>query len=922
MIQQYLKQCEMYNLLEKRDNSLSQALTGVLLLIEPEVAKTLEYIKTLFPNFTEHGIQHSLRIINYIYSIMSDELKQNISDVEIFCFMMSAFFHDMGMTLTNVDDKDKQRANHHLYAAIPIKEFFGKYIQILPEKKRIEKCVIYVSEAHGKSIEELYADNDFRKIETIEGQSLRYGLLTILLRIGDLMDLEESRVCEFNMHLNLDYYNNPVSVMHNLRHLDDITYFYSPSSIKVTVLTDDREKYKIWSQWLEYLDEEIMYANTHYLIAENSEFFKHYKLPEVVKKVEPSEDAKFAVEEIRFQLDDTGSLWDIITNSVYTNEFDYIRELMQNAIDATLLKIYLDDEKNLEYKSPRSWICNDKVIIAYSQEERRLWVEDYGIGMNEKELSNYLFKTANSGYKYMKNREFMFPAIAKFGIGFVACLTKADKIQILTKTKKDNCIRAEIESKNTIAFVDKYIQKDWQGTTVILHVKEGYSFDELKDYILTYFKYPSVEIGLVNVDILKKYVDSRMLLDKSESILQIVEQTEKRRKDDLNKILPDYRFVRKMTEILSDDSETDCLKNKIFNILNNNFFETDVIRNISAVDKNMDEEDYIKNVRKEVSEQKKIIEREISAYPEFLFPIRKSIPTVVDYKQLVLELDDKFDIENIYKDTKISGYGRGIIFISTNIINYNLGLEWCSINAFMFNKGRIVKNMVKVSENENSSLLFGDDVISLDEIADADYEMKVLKEEEENECYYKHIVREQYEETDVNFSSSYDILFLKNNNFYEVFNIEGEMIEKVIENNDFANEYKLLDNITVPEQYKGERFAFEESKLYQDGILLDCNPQCIVPIGVGHVIANLTAESRFELNVSRHELNNNKEVISKWNKYVGCVIQKKVAENCVRVLKENNLEYKTDDLLLQDVEGSLAKESLLNMRCILNKLSI
>lgn len=181
MIQQYLKQCEMYNLLEKRDNSLSQALTGVLLLIEPEVAKTLEYIKSLFPNFTEHGIQHSLRIINYIYSIMSDELKQNISDVEIFCFMMSAFFHDMGMTLPNVDDKDKQRANHHLYAAIPIKEFFGKYIQILPEKKRIERCVIYVSEAHGKSIEEIYADNDFRKIETIEGQLLRYGLLTIMI---------------------------------------------------------------------------------------------------------------------------------------------------------------------------------------------------------------------------------------------------------------------------------------------------------------------------------------------------------------------------------------------------------------------------------------------------------------------------------------------------------------------------------------------------------------------------------------------------------------------------------------------------------------------------------------------------------------------------------------------------------------------
>jgi len=347
MVQHSLVNCEMYKLLEGRGSSVSKSLSGFLTLIEPEVAKTLEYIKTQFPNFTEHGIQHSLRIINYIYNIMSEELKQNISDVEIFCFIMSTFFHDMGMTLKDVDDKDNQRANHHLYARIPIKNFFEEYMNLLVERRRLEKCIIFVSEAHGRTIEELYNDNDFRKTERIEGQILRYGLLAILLRIGDLMDLEEARVCEFNMHMNSGFYNNPVSIEHNRRHLDDIEYSYSPDKICVKVLTDDREKYKIWSQWLGYLDEEIMHANTHYLVVENSNFFRNYKLPEVRKEVKPSENAKFAVEEIRFQVDDTGALWEILTKSVYTNEFDYIRELIQNAIDATLLKKYLDDKKVL-----------------------------------------------------------------------------------------------------------------------------------------------------------------------------------------------------------------------------------------------------------------------------------------------------------------------------------------------------------------------------------------------------------------------------------------------------------------------------------------------------------------------------------------------------------------------------------------------
>ena len=660
MVQQSLETCGMYNLLIKRENNVAKSLSGILGLIEPEVAKTLEYIKTQFPNFTEHGIQHSLRIINYIYSIMSEDLKQNISDVEIFCFIMAAFFHDMGMTLVDVEDKDNQRTNHHLYAYRPIKHFFEKYMQMLVERRRLEKCIIFVSEAHGRSIEELYNDNDFRKIETIEGQVLRYGLLAILLRIGDLMDLEEQRVCEFNMHMNLEYYNNPVSLVHNRRHLDDITYNYSPSKITVSVLTDDREKYKVWSQWLEYLDEEIMYANTHYLIGENSDFFRNYKLPEVIKCVKPSENAKFAVEEIRFQVDDTGALWDIITKSVYTNEFDYIRELIQNAIDATLLKIYLDDKENIEYQSPRSWHCNDKVMIAYSQKEGTLWVEDYGTGMNENELSNYLFKTANSGYKYMKKREFMFPAIAKFGIGFVACLTKADKIQILTRTQSDNGINAEIESKSTIAFIEKNIQRACQGTTVILHVKEKYSFNELKNYVFTYFGCPSVEIDLVDVDTLNIYADGSTVLDESECILQIVEHTEQKRNYGINKILPDYKCLMKMMEILSDEAEIDGTIAKVRNMLNNSFYETDLLERIKAiVNDTVVNEECMSKIRKEVSSQKKIIDEKFKKYPQFLFPIfRNDIHEIVDYKQLILELDDTFNISRIYKDT-ISNSGRG-----------------------------------------------------------------------------------------------------------------------------------------------------------------------------------------------------------------------------------------------------------------------
>ena len=248
-------------------------------------------------------------------------------------------------------------------------------------------------------------------------------------------------------------------------------------------------------------------------------------------------------------------------------------------------------------------------MVAYSQKEGILWVEDYGIGMNENELSSYLFKTANSGYKYMKKREFIFPAIAKFGIGFVACLTKAEKIQIVTRGKNDNCISAEIESRSTIAFIEKNIQRNWQGTTVILHVKNKYPFDKLKDYITRYFKCPSVEIALVDVDIINKCTDEKKLFAIDKSICETVEAADQKRLIEINKILPEHNFIRKIEEILSEDTETDNLIEIIQNILRNNFYEVDGMQELRTIIKNISEkEECVKEIRKEISKQRKNIE--------------------------------------------------------------------------------------------------------------------------------------------------------------------------------------------------------------------------------------------------------------------------------------------------------------------------
>lgn len=908
MVQKSLSNCEMFKLLQNRkESSVACALSGQLLSIEPEVSKTLEFIKVIFPNFTEHGIQHSLRIIEYIYNIMSEELKHNISDVEIFCFIMSAFFHDMGMALDNVDDREKQRANHHLYAKVPIDEYFNKNMKTIPERERIKQCILFISEAHGRRIEEIYKDPLFGTVQKIEGQDLRYGFLTVLLRIGDLMDLEESRVCEFNMHLNPGYYTDLLSLTHNERHMNVITYNYNSNEIYVEVSAATKEEYNIWNDWLNYLDKEIMYANTHYFVRDNSEFFRRYKLPRVQKKIKPTESANYLVEEIKFQVDETGALWDILTQSVYTKEFDYIRELIQNAIDAVLLDKYLDENLKLEKQSPRCWNCNEKIIIAYSKNDGVLFVGDTGIGMDEMELSSYLFKAADSGYKYKaKKREFEFPAIAKFGIGFVACLTKADRIQILTQSKTGKCIKVEIESNSTIAFIEKDIDCDMQGTFIRLDVKNVYTFEKLKKHIYKYFAYPSVGIKLIDLDTMKALEHLMDLNDKTDIKGQTIEEgykyiinanrIEDKRKEEINRFLPDYRMLDEIRKLLIENRDLYSIK-RIEDMLNSNFYESQVLEELKRIIKiAVQDKNSIIEVKTKVTSLYDKLGETIKLYPEFVYLISNNkITDVTDYKYLDVELNEDFEICQIYKDDKIKHLGkRGIIYVATDIEDYDIGIEWKSVNAFLYNNGKIVKNLFRISSEKGVESDLSGMILSLDNIEDADYEVRMLLESDED--YYDEILKNDEDYYD-DFGYTYDVILQKNNDFRCCFAVDGKMLETINEIEAVYKDYSFFESIVTPPDCKGEILQFGKSKLYQDGILIEFNPQSIVPIGVGYVTANLTGTAKFDLNVSRHELVLSKEAIEKWIMNCGKKIQSEVAKECILAFDTLGLEYEINEMI-------------------------
>ena len=107
-----LEQIRIYNELIERNTKNATEYAGLLIPIVKDMDAFLGYIKNLFPEYPDHGLQHSLRILNYISEILTDAEIKSMTDSEIFAFIMGALFHDAGMALYNHENYDGIREEH------------------------------------------------------------------------------------------------------------------------------------------------------------------------------------------------------------------------------------------------------------------------------------------------------------------------------------------------------------------------------------------------------------------------------------------------------------------------------------------------------------------------------------------------------------------------------------------------------------------------------------------------------------------------------------------------------------------------------------------------------------------------------------------------------------------------------------------
>lgn len=905
-----LEKCDMLKLMLEKNSSYKDEYLSILRLIEEPVGDLLEFTKTNYPNYTDHTIQHSYRILRYLYLILGEKMKESLTATEIFCLILSAMFHDIGMSNSTESDKEKLRIEHGRFAIEPIRKFFD-HLKIVNNIDRFVNCVSYVCESHTKDLQQLYKETLFTRKDTINGEIVRYGYLTILLRVGDLMDMEEDRTSYIVQAIFPEYFQKNNSIKHHKR-CEELKFFtYSDKSIEATVETVDRENYKLWSNWFTYLKDEIIQGNTYYF----RDFVEGEGIPKFEYTIQPADNANFSTEEIRFEIDDKGALWEIIANSIYTAEYDFLRELLQNAIDACLMDCYLNPKNMLKCAFQREWpMDNYCVHIMFSEETNTLVVHDNGIGMDMNGLKKYLFKTADSGYRHVNvEREFLFPAIAKFGIGFIACLTKADYIKIFTQgINAEEQIAVEIEKDSNLAFIERRKKTEFQGTSIEIKLKDRYKFLNIQKYLQQNFCSAAVRIELINLDVLGIFADAENnfngfdlstlnnLLRKKEKYNEQVNLFYKQI-DIIKNIVSECDSLREVFSSVGGDEELplDEITSRHNAILCNlkkhsSLIRSDIFERYKKFERNSIDIEYDKYTKLLSEIIDNLIYYQKNNFDEFINNYRNLVAVIgdvnwsplLDNDIYIIYLDKEFyilDVSSTIEPEKIQN-SIGIIFIKSEYNDPKLGIEFSIVNAFFFNNCDMSPYLVRVRTNNFTYSDVDDNrIISLDEICDLQYQLDMEFMENEEEEDYQRLVRNLEEEE---YMYKVDILY-GDGNIKILKDVNASMVNnKSMSNNILffsSDVYRKLYNITIiPE--------FSESLFCQDGIRINANLSGLVPFKIGYYKCNFFGDSRFDLNVTRHDINRDSSVIKNWIEVYGEKIQKAVINNIMEKLKKCGLK--------------------------------
>jgi len=166
----------------------------------------------------------------------------------------------------------------------------------------------------------------------------------------------------------------------------------------------------------------------------------------------------------------TENIFPIIKKFLYSDHEIFIRELVSNAVDAT------QKLKTLSSIGEAKGELGDlRIDVSVHPEEKTLVISDRCIGMTAEEVDKYINQVAFSGAEEFLNKykgQNEANIIGHFGLGFYSSFMVSDKVEIKTKSFREDAKAIRWECDGISEYILEEIEKTERGTDIILHINE------------------------------------------------------------------------------------------------------------------------------------------------------------------------------------------------------------------------------------------------------------------------------------------------------------------------------------------------------------------------------------------------------------------------------------------------------------------
>ncbi len=550
---------------------VSPADIAVLKAIVLEVAETigphLDRIRETFIQYTEHDLRHLLNIADHIAGFLPKHSEPRLAGafqlnaIELTYLWLAILLHDVGMFVSDVHEKqslldspeyatflqctrDRQEAARKAEeAGLVVKaqairdallaEFIRRrhaervhgYIEKHLKDKlcfrgaNLEGDVGRLCESHGWGVRE---SNDPRQQKNcvkelgtsklIGATRVNLSYLGCCLRLGDILDFDRTRT--------------PLSAFHEIHFTEDqsVQEWQKHLSIEGVLVTEHLVRYDAKCkhpadfvavhQFLNWVDREIQECTrlVREFPAEDAERYQLNLSPVVDRLQIRMENPNYVAGAFRFQLEYDQIMRLLMDQSLYPDSALFLRELLQNALDACRYQKALAEEARMGDKYvPRIQVEDYSGLPrnpAKPEEGPRIIFRDNGIGMSQRQVENFFMRVGKSFYRSpefhaeqerLQAKGIHLDACSQFGIGFLSCFLGGDRIEVETYRNGSDPLRITIEGPSKYFVIERLSRPDNEvrfnspedpladspphhsGTKIIVHLRDGWHASDGKE---------------------------------------------------------------------------------------------------------------------------------------------------------------------------------------------------------------------------------------------------------------------------------------------------------------------------------------------------------------------------------------------------------------------------------------------------------